>query len=234
MTKFKTALVTGANRGIGLETVRQLAIKGIHVFATVRSLSSAEQLHKLIEQGLSVTVVQLDVCSQESVDTLAARLLSEHVKIDILINNAGVALDQWVPALELDIDLWRQTMEVNLYGALRLCQAFIPAMIADGSGRIVNVSSELGSLQDVQLGSTLAYRSSKTALNSLTALLACELKVYPDILVNASCPGWVKTALGGDDAPLSVAEGADTTVWLATLASGQSGGLYRERKIWPW
>jgi NAD(P)-dependent dehydrogenase (short-subunit alcohol dehydrogenase family) len=235
MTTVKTALVTGANRGIGLETARQLAEKGLDVIATVRSLSQAAGLQALAIQGLPVSIELVDVSSQQSVDALAARVLAKHKVVDILINNAGVAMDKWVPALKLDIDVWRQTMEVNLYGALRLCQAFVPAMIQAGFGRFVNVSSELGTLSDVQMGSSLAYRSSKTALNSLTVLLASELTDYPDILVNASCPGWVQTELGGEDAPLTTEQGADTTVWLATQPSGfNSGGLYRERALWPW
>ncbi|WP_372865599.1 SDR family NAD(P)-dependent oxidoreductase [Spongiibacter sp.] len=230
-----TALVTGANRGIGLETVRQLASRGIAVTGTSRSLSAAAGLQALIDEGLPVSIAELDVSSDASVAALAEQLLVSQGGVDILINNAGVALDKWQPALALDIELWRQTMEVNLYGALRLCQAFVPAMVAAGYGRIVNVSSELGSLSEVQLGSSLAYRSSKTALNALTALLACELAGHADVLVNASCPGWVRTELGGEDAPLSVAEGADTTVWLATLPAGSgSGGLYRQRRVWPW
>jgi NAD(P)-dependent dehydrogenase (short-subunit alcohol dehydrogenase family) len=235
MSEIKTAIVTGANRGIGLETVRQLTVQGIQVIATARSLEQTEALQALADQGLPVILEMVDISSTSSVKALAERVYQRVDSVDILINNAGVALDKWVPALALDIDVWRQTMEANLYGALRMCQAFVPGMQAAGYGRIVNVSSELGSLTDIQMGSILAYRSSKTALNSLTALLACELKDYPDILVNASCPGWVKTELGGEDAPLTPAQGADTTVWLATLPSGSaSGGLHRERAVWPW
>lgn len=235
MSEIKTAIVTGANRGIGIETVRQLAARGIQVIATARSLDQTPALQAMAKEGLPVLVELVDISSSASVAALAERVLQEFGAVDILINNAGVALDKWVPALGLDIDVWRQTMEVNLYGALRMCQAFVPSMQTAGYGRIVNVSSELGSLTDIQMGSSLAYRSSKTALNSLTALLACELKDYPDILVNASCPGWVKTELGGEDAPLTPAQGADTTVWLATLPAGSaSGGLYRERAVWPW
>ena len=235
MSEMKTAIVTGANRGIGLETVRQLAEQDIRVIATVRALEHAEALRDMASQGLPVFVDVLDVSVDESVKSFATRVYESVETVDILINNAGVALDKWVPAMALDIEVWRQTMEVNLYGALRMCQAFVQGMQAAGYGRIVNVSSELGSLTNMQMGSSVAYRSSKTALNSLTALLACELTDFPDILVNASCPGWVKTELGGEDAPLSPAQGADTTVWLATLPAGSSsGGLYRERSVWPW
>jgi NAD(P)-dependent dehydrogenase (short-subunit alcohol dehydrogenase family) len=151
------------------------------------------------------------------VKTFASHVYESVQTVDILVNNAGVALDKWVSAMESDIDVWRKTMEVNLYGALRMCQAFAPGMKAAAFGRIVNVSSELGSLTNMQMGSSVAYRSSKTALNSLTLLLARELKDHLETLVNASYPGWVKTELGGDDAPLTPAQGADTTVWLATL-----------------
>jgi len=235
MSEMKTAIVTGANRGIGLETVRQLATRGICVIATVRALEHAGELEAMAADGLPVLIAVLDVSSAHSVKTFASHVYESVKTVDILINNAGVALDKWVTAMELDIDVWRQTMEVNLYGALRMCQAFVPGMKAAGYGRIVNVSSELGSLTDMQMGSSVAYRSSKTALNSMTKLLACELKEFPNILVNASCPGWVKTELGGEDAPLTPAQGADTSVWLATLPAGSgSGGLYRERDVWPW
>lgn len=225
------ALVTGANRGIGLETAKQLLAQGMQVVATRRNGNAIAELADFEYAD----VQNLDVCDVASVQRLAAYIEQTYGRLDVLINNAGIALDKWVPALSLNIDDYRSTMETNLYGVLRCCQAFVPMMQRQQRGRVVNISSELGSLTDVQMGSTLAYRSSKTALNSLTALLACELKGYPDILVNASCPGWVRTELGGDDAPLSVAQGADTAVWLATLpAGGPSGGLFRERAPYPW
>ncbi len=227
----KVALVTGANRGIGLEIARQLQLQGMHVIATKREGSSVEDSQAL----LGMDVRNLEVCDQASVSSLTAYVEQTYGRLDVLVNNAGIALDKWVPALSLSLDDYRATMETNLFGVLRCCQAFVPMMQAQQSGRVVNLSSELGSLTDVQMGSSLAYRSSKTALNSLTALLACELRDYPDILVNAACPGWVRTELGGEDAPLTVAEGADTAVWLATLpAGGPTGGLFRERAPYPW
>ncbi len=227
----KVALVTGGNRGIGLEITRQLLNRGMQVIATSRSGSMIDELCDY--EKLDVQV--LNVCDDTSVQRLADYVEQRYGGLDILVNNAGIAVDKWVPALKLTIDDYRATMETNLYGVLRCCQAFVPMMQRRGSGRVVNLSSELGSLTDVKMGSSLAYRSSKTALNALTALLACELNDFPDILVNASCPGWVRTELGGDDAPLSVEEGADTAVWLATLpAGGPSGGLFRERAPYPW
>lgn len=225
------ALVTGGNRGIGLDIARQLQQQNMQVIATRRADSAAVDTEAVL--GLDSQI--LDVSDHASVTKLAAYIKQTYGRLDVLVNNAGIALDKWVPALSLSIDDYRATMETNLYGVLRCCQAFVPMMQAQKSGRVVNLSSELGTLTDVQWGSSLAYRSSKTALNSLTALLACELKDYPNILVNASCPGWVRTELGGDDAPLSVAEGADTAVWLATLpAGGPTGGLFRERAPYPW
>ncbi|MFT5605308.1 MAG: NAD(P)-dependent dehydrogenase (short-subunit alcohol dehydrogenase family) [Paracoccaceae bacterium] len=227
----KVALVTGGNRGIGLDIARQLQQQNMQVIATRRADSAAVDTEAVL--GLDSQI--LDVSDHASVTKLAAYIKQTYGRLDVLVNNAGIALDKWVPALSLSIDDYRATMETNLYGVLRCCQAFVPMMQAQKSGRVVNLSSELGTLTDVQWGSSLAYRSSKTALNSLTALLACELKDYPNILVNASCPGWVRTELGGDDAPLSVAEGADTAVWLATLpAGGPTGGLFRERAPYPW
>ncbi len=229
------AIVTGANRGIGLAITRQLAEQGIHVVATARVPERAEALHALTEQGLPVEVQALEVTEPASVDGLRDYMQERHGGVDILVNNAGIALDKWRSFFELDVDTFQQTLDTNLYGVLRCCQAFVPMMQARGYGRVVNISSELASLTDMQMGSTVAYRSSKTALNALTVLLARELAEYPDILVNAACPGWVKTELGGDDAPLSTDEGADTAVWLATLPVGAaSGGLYRERQPYPW
>jgi NAD(P)-dependent dehydrogenase (short-subunit alcohol dehydrogenase family) len=155
--------------------------------------------------------------------------------LDILVNNAGIAPDQWVSGFDLEIDLLREIMEVNLYSGLRLTQLFMPMMKTSGYGRIVNMSSELATLSQCQMGSTIGYRMSKAAMNSMTVLLAQELKEFPDILINAAAPGWVNTELGGPDAPRKPEEGADTPVWLATLPEGgPSGGFYREREVYPW
>ncbi len=227
----RTALVSGANRGIGLEIARGLAADGIRVLAGCRHPDAAPELDAAIAAGGDIVKVALDVTVQSSVDALRA----EFPDVDILVNNAGVALDKWVPPLDLDIDLWRDTLEVNLFGALRLCQAWMPGMLARGFGRVVNVSSELGCFDGARFSATLGYRSSKTALNMLTRLLGIECESAGDVLINAACPGWVRTEIGGDDAPLTPAQGADTALWLATLpAGGPNGGLFRERASHPW
>lgn len=234
--KMKTAVVSGANRGIGLAVARQLAEQGVRVLAGCRSPERAQALRDLASQGLTVEVVELVVDERASVEKLARWVQERFGRLDILINNAGVALDKWQSFFELAPECLRETMETNLLGALHCCQCLVPLMRAAGSGRVVNVSTELASMGEMRMGSTVAYRSSKAALNALTVLLARELEAdYPDILVNAACPGWVKTELGGEDAPRSPAEGADTIVWLATLpAGGPNGGLFRDRKPYSW
>ena len=226
------ALVTGGNRGIGLEIARQLAVRGIRVIIGARQ---AQQGQATAAQVKAAGWVPLDVSDESSRQQAVAEVLRREGRIDILVNNAGVALDKWVPTAQLELDVLRATMETNLYAPLRLTQLVLPAMRAQQHGRIVNLSSELGSLAQSTMGSSAAYRMSKTALNMLTRLLALELKDAPDILVNAAAPGWVKTELGGLDAPRTPEEGARTPVWLATLpAGGPSGGFFRDEAPYPW
>lgn len=228
----RVALVTGANRGIGLEIARGLVAQGMIVVATARGESACGAM---LAQCPGLTPFSLDVTQPEQCQALRDFVAEHFGRLDVLVNNAGVALDQWVSGFELEMEVMRQTMEVNLYAPLQLIQRFIPMMRAQGYGRIVNVSSELASLSTTTLGSSVAYRCSKAALNALTKLLACELKDSPDILVNAAAPGWCRTALGGEQAPRSAAEGADTCVWLATLAAGgPSGGFFRDRAPYAW
>ena len=227
----KIALITGANRGIGLATAKILANQeGITVLATARQPNQAVELNSIAEK-----VYPLDVADTESCEALHREVIADFGQVDILINNAGVALDKWQSGLELSVQVLQQTLETNLYGPLRLCQLFIPEMKRTGYGRVVNLSTELASLNEMEMGSTVAYRSSKTALNAITKLLALELKDYPNILVNAVCPGWVLTELGGEGAPLTPEQGADTVVWAALLGEGEpTGSLFRERAIYPW
>ncbi|MGB1556606.1 MAG: SDR family oxidoreductase [Oceanococcaceae bacterium] len=232
----RIALITGANRGIGKAIAQGLAQQGLFVVLGAREPKSAEPLAAEIRsQGGQADLQALDVTLPSQRQEAIQSILQRHGRLDVLINNAGVALDKWVRTADLELDILRQTMETNVYAPLHLCQLALPAMQAQAYGRIVNMSSELGSLEQCQMGSTAAYRSSKTALNMLTRLLACELKDQPDILVNAAAPGWVRTELGGEDAPLSPEQGADTALWLATLpAGGPSGGFFRERSPYPW
>ena len=236
-TSAKTiALVTGANRGIGLEITRQLAAKGIHVIAAARKAADSEKIvATLAAEGLTVSAFALDVADESQRLAIAEHIQTTYGRLDILVNNAGVAIDQWTSGFDVGLDKMRDTMEVNLYAPLRLIQLFIPLMKQQKHGRIVNLSSELASLSTTTMGSTVAYRTSKSALNCLTKLLACELKDFPDILINAAAPGWCQTELGGEGATFTAAEGADTPVWLATLPAGSpNGGFFRQRKEYPW
>jgi NAD(P)-dependent dehydrogenase (short-subunit alcohol dehydrogenase family) len=231
----KIALVTGANRGIGLEACRQLAQQGITVILTSRNSAKGEQAQQqLVKENLPVVFHPLDVTQQESVDQIAQFVQQTYGHLDILVNNAGIFPDHLnQSALTSTVAMLREAMETNLYGPFRLCQAFIPLMLKNNYGRIVNLSSGMGQLSEMN-GCCAAYRTSKTALNALTRLLADELKGTP-VLINSLCPGWVRTDMGGANATREVKEGADTIIYLATLPDGgHSGGFFRDRQLIPW
>ena len=227
----RVALVSGGNRGIGLEIVRQLAGRGITVILGSRD----EESGRAAAEGLSgdVVVSQLDVTDEGSVARLAASVEDEFGRLDVLVNNAGISNDQGQRGVNADLDRVREALEANLFGAWRLCELAIPLMQRGGYGRIVNVSSGMGALEDMGGGSP-GYRVSKTALNALTRILASELR-GSGILVNSVCPGWVQTDMGSPRAPRPVEEGADTPVWAATLPKGgPTGGFFRDRRPIPW
>jgi NAD(P)-dependent dehydrogenase (short-subunit alcohol dehydrogenase family) len=149
------------------------------------------------------------------------------------VNNAGISIDRGQYGVGADLDVVRETLEMNLFGAWRLCEAFVPLMQRNRYGRIVNISSGMGALNDMGGGSP-AYRVSKTSLNALTRVLASELR-GTGILVNSVCPGWVQTDMGGLGASRTVEEGADTPVWAATLPNnGPNGCFFRDRRQIPW
>ncbi|MDQ5828764.1 MAG: SDR family oxidoreductase [Actinomycetota bacterium] len=227
----RVALVSGGNRGIGLEIVRQLAGRGITVILGSRE----EESGRAAAEGLSgdVVVRQLDVTDEGSVTRLAASVEDEFGRLDVLVNNAGISNDDGQRGMNADLDRVREALEANLFGAWRLCEVAIPLMQRGGYGRIVNVSSGMGALEDMGGGSP-GYRVSKTALNALTRILASELR-GSGILVNSVCPGWVQTDMGSPRAPRPVEEGADTPVWAATLPKGgPTGGFFRDRRPIPW
>ncbi len=227
----RVALVSGGNRGIGLEVVRQLAGRGITVILGSRD----EESGRAAAEDLSgdVVVRQLDVTGEGSVARLAASVEDEFGRLDILVNNAGISNDDGQRGMNADLDRVRDALEANLFGAWRLCEMAIPLMQRHGYGRIVNVSSGMGALEDMGGGSP-GYRVSKTALNALTRILASELS-GSGILVNSVCPGWVQTAMGSPRAPRPAEEGADTPVWAATLPKGgPTGGFFRDRRPIPW
>ena len=227
----RIALVSGANRGIGREVVRQLAARGVTTILGSRD----EEKGRTAAEGIDgeVAVRRLDVTDERGIRNLAHEVEEEFGRLDVLVNNAGVALDAGESGLNADLDVVRETLEMNLFGAWQLCEAFVPLMQRNNYGRIVNVSSGMGALNEMG-GGTPAYRVSKTALNALTRILASELR-GSGILVNSVCPGWVRTDMGGSGASRSVEEGADTLVWAATLANnGPTGGFFRDRCPIPW
>jgi len=226
MSSQRVAVVTGGNRGIGLEVSRQLAAKGLKVVLTARDGDRAKQA----AAGLQGDVVPfaLDVTDPQA----PARLLELGV-VDVLVNNAGVFIDRDYGGLNLPMEVLRDTLEVNLIGPWQLAEAVAPGMRQRGYGRIVNVSSGLGPMSEMS-GGDPAYRVSKSSLNALTRIFADELR-GTNVLVNAVCPGWVQTDMGGPRAPVPVTQGADTIVWLATLPDGgPTGSFFRDRRQIPW
>jgi NAD(P)-dependent dehydrogenase (short-subunit alcohol dehydrogenase family) len=235
MDPSRIAVVTGANRGIGLEIARQLAKSGWHVVLTSRDADKGRQAAaRLRELDLAVDALQLDVTDRASCQAAHGWLAQRFERIDALINNAGILIDpKGVSVLDLPGEVLLQTLETNLFGALNVTQALAPLLRASRGARVVNVSSGMGQLAEMQSGSP-AYRISKTALNALTRTLAVELAPQ-GIKVNTMCPGWVRTDMGGAGATRSVEQGADTAVWLATLPDdGPTGGFFRDRQPIPW
>ena len=240
-SKEKVAVVTGGNRGIGFEICRQLGQLGITVILACRDeVKGIGACNKLQKEELPVIVHQLDVTHAASIMALRKFIDDEFGHCDILVNNAGILIDEketkhkeFPSILNTDIQTIRQTMETNLYGAVMMCQSMVPLMKKNNYGRIVNMSSGMGQLSDMN-GGYPGYRISKTSLNVVTRILNDELS-DENILVNSMCPGWVKTDMGGSGATRPVEEGADTAVWLATLPdSGPRGKFFRDRKEIPW
>ena len=233
-TTARVALVSGANRGIGFEVARQLAQKGLRVVLSARQIDAADEAAKRLRaQGLETLPMTLDITSGTSIDELSRELHRLHLSVDVLVNNAAVLLGEHDGVLELSLNDLRATFETNVIGATALAQAFVPGMVERGFGRVVNVSStagQLSSMSDYAPG----YSLSKAALNALTRQLAAATR-NTGVLVNSACPGWVRTDMGGPSAPLSVEQGADTIVWLATLPdTGPTGGFFRERRQIEW
>ncbi|MDH6120162.1 SDR family NAD(P)-dependent oxidoreductase [Kitasatospora sp. GAS204B] len=230
MSDAPVAVVTGGNRGIGLETCRQLAALGHRVVLTSRDAGKGEAAARRL--GGEVEAYELDVTSVTGAEALAEHLAARYGRLDALVNNAGINYDTWQRVSTADLAQVRETAETNLYGPWQLAQALLPLLRASRHGRIVNVSSGGGAL--ASLGpSTPAYSITKLALNGLTLMLAADLR-QDGILVNAVCPGWVATDMGGSGGR-PVADGAAGVVWAATLPDGgPSGGFFRDRARIPW
>jgi NAD(P)-dependent dehydrogenase (short-subunit alcohol dehydrogenase family) len=237
MSDKPVAIVTGAYRGLGFETCRQLAQQGYRVVLAARKEPQGRGAAEVLrEEGLDVIFHTLDVTSDASVQALAEFLEKTFGRLDVLVNNAGIFPDTapWTGESSIfnaDLDTVRTGLETNTLGPLRLCQALIPLM--QGKGRVVNISSGMGQLSEMN-GCCPGYRLSKTALNAVTRILAEELK-DTDIKVNSICPGWVRTEMGGQDAPLSIEEGAKGIVWAAVLPDeGPTGGFFRHGERIDW
>lgn len=235
-TESSIALVTGANKGIGFEIARELARRGFRVLLGTRDARrGAEAASALALEGGAVESVALDVSRTDSVSAAAAEVQRRWERVDVLVNNAGVLLDRQQPPSQTPPDLLRATFETNLIGVLQTTATFRPLLLASGKARVINLSSGGGQLQAMS-GSIWApaYQISKTALNALTCLLAGEFKPL-DIPVNAVCPGWCRTDMGGTGAPRTAAEGAATAVWLATEAPRElTGRFFQDQREIPW
>ena len=243
MSSKKIALITGANKGIGLETARQLGQQGITVLAGARDETKAKQAaEELRKAGLDAHGIVLDVNNADSIQKAAARIERDYGRLDILVNNAGVMIDDHKKKpSEQSLEVWRKTFETNLFGLIATTQALLPLLRKSAAGRIVNLSSILGSIHfHATPGSPVydfklpAYNVSKSAVNAYTVQLAYELK-DTTIKVNAAHPGWVKTELGGEGATMDIPDGAKTSVALATIgADGPNGAYLHMGETLPW
>ena len=227
------ALVTGGNRGIGLEVCRQLAQKGYAVILGSRDAARGEEAAKrLQDEGLNVVPKQLDVTDESTLQEVYRWLENEHGRLDVLINNAGVDYDTDQNVLTADLDRVKHVFEVNTLGPWRVAQTFVPLLKRSEHARLVNVSSGAGALSSMS-GGTPAYSMSKAALNALTLMLSAELK-SSGVLVNAAGPGWVATDMGGSGGR-PIEEGGSSVVWVATLPDdGPTGGFFRDGKRVAW
>jgi NAD(P)-dependent dehydrogenase (short-subunit alcohol dehydrogenase family) len=230
----RVALVTGANRGLGLETSRQLLARGLRVVLTGRDERAVQRARDSLGAGDNEALaLQLDVSRPASIKAAERTIADRFGGVDVLVNNAAVLLYENSSVLSIPAAAFRDTFDTNVFGVVDTCRQFAPAMAARGYGRIVNVSSGAGQLSTMSTYAP-AYSMSKAALNALTRILAATYR-NDGVLVNAVDPGWVRTDMGGSSAPRSVEEGADTIVWLATLPDrGPTGGFFHDRRPIEW
>lgn len=230
---MKTALITGANKGIGFEIARQLLKKDFHVILSGRDeLSLTEALNQLKKEFSSAEMILMDISKSDSVKTAAKILAKRNIQLDVIINNAAILHRDDYSLIVQSNDVLKTTIDTNCYGPMRVIHAFLSLMKTPG--RIINLSSEGGSMSEPVGGWAPAYCVSKTMLNSLTRQLAFEL-LEKGISVNAVCPGWVRTEMGGKSAPRSIEHGAETPVWLASEASHElTGKFFRDKSEIKW
>jgi NAD(P)-dependent dehydrogenase (short-subunit alcohol dehydrogenase family) len=229
----RIALVTGGNRGIGYETCKELVHVGCHVILTSRNEEDGRRAVAKLDSGDKIVFRKLDITATEEIEALRDWIVDTYGRLDILINNAGIYLDEGVSVFDVGEKTMRDSLEVNFYGAFHLCRAFVPLMRKNGYGRIVNVSSGYGAMSEMG-GQVAAYRISKAALNALSLIIAHELR-DSNIKVNAVCPSWVSTEMGGSMAPVSPETASNDIVYFAMLEEGgPSGGFFRFKKPIPW
>jgi len=244
MQRKNIALITGANKGIGFETARQLGRENTTILLGSRDQAKGEEAAaRLRAEGFDVHPIMLDVSDSVSIQKAAAEVKEKFGRLDILVNNAGIMVDDRKKKIsEQTLETWRKTFATNLFGVIETTNAFLPLLRQSEAGRIVNLSSILGSIEyHATAGSpiyeskqTPAYNVSKSALNAYTVQLAYELR-DTKIKVNAAHPGWVKTEMGGEGAMMEIEDGAKTSVSLATVAdNGPSGAFLHQGESLPW
>jgi len=225
---MKTALVTGGNKGIGYEVCRELIAADYRVFLSARNRTKGEAAAK----ELGAEFLLMDISNEQSIEIASAELMTRTQKLDALVNNAGVFIERQDEGIAVSSAIIKQTFETNTVGAFLVTRAMLPLLEAAKGASVVNVSSGMGQLSDMRDGS-LAYRFSKTALNAITCSLASELS-DKRITVNSVCPGWVKTDMGGQGATRTVAQGAETIVWLAKGEANATAKFYRDKQVIAW
>lgn len=229
---MKTVLITGANRGIGFEIARQLVGRGFHVVIGARSEEQGQKAQSELAKAGKVSLLVVDVSDSKSIVSASSKYAALG-QLDVLINNAGIYPDEGVSILTIPREQMIRTFQTNTFGALEMTQAFLPYLKKSSAARVINFSSGYGQLDGLS-ANLPSYCLSKFALNGITIMLAQALK-SDGIAVNSMCPGWVRTEMGGSSAPRSVAEGADTAVWLAAEADQNlTGKFFRDRKEIPW
>jgi NAD(P)-dependent dehydrogenase (short-subunit alcohol dehydrogenase family) len=234
-TRHRIALVTGANRGLGLETSRQLLAKGLTVVMAGRDEAALGRARATLskDEQSRAAIIRMEVTDARSIAN-AHHVVRERVgPVDVLVNNAAVLVSENDDVLSIPADAYRRTFDTNVFGAIEVCRAFVPDMVQRRYGRVVNVSSGAGQLARMSTYAP-AYSMSKTALNAFTRICGATYKGM-GVLVNAVDPGWVRTDMGGPSAPRSLPQGADTIVWLATLPDdGPTGGFFHDRRAIQW
>jgi NAD(P)-dependent dehydrogenase (short-subunit alcohol dehydrogenase family) len=245
MSESRIAFITGANRGIGLETAKQLGKLGVTVVLGVRDLAKGQAAVKELQAlGIKAEAIAYDATQDDASDAVYQVLEKKYGKLDILINNAGIADEQLFGkdnSSSVSADVLQKTFQTNVFAVIALTQTLLPLLRKATAARIVNLSSILASLtlhsmpkSPIDQAKAFAYNASKTTLNAYTVHLAHELRDTP-IKVNSAHPGWVKTELGGSSAPMEIADSYKTSLYLATLdASGPSGGFFHEKDALPW